>query len=205
MRACILLISLMIAALPGAAQSAPVMGAAECVGGEPSAPIRIDVFSDYQCPACQTFYLNTMRQMLATYARDNKVCVVYHEMPLAQHQYSRPAARFAIAARRVGREQWIRVTDALFVKQPNWSASGKVEEVVAAALSKEDFAKVKQYAGEPSVTASINRDLALAREKQVRQTPTFVISANGRELTKQSGAVQYGILKRYIDSILQQQ
>ncbi len=32
---------------------------ADCVRGNPDAPIRIEVFSDYQCPACRAFYLQT--------------------------------------------------------------------------------------------------------------------------------------------------
>lgn len=200
---CMLGLMLVLAVLPAAAQNAArkSFGEAECVGGQATSPVRIDVFSDFQCPACQSFYLNTIRQVLATYSRDNKVCVVYHEMPLQQHQYSRPAARYAIAARRVGREQWIRVADALYSFQGRWSTSGDVEGTVAKALSPENFAKVQKHLKDPAIDALIDRDLAAAQRKGVRSTPTYFITTQGNE-QKIVGATQYEILKRYLDSIL---
>lgn len=179
----------------------PKVDTGECIGGLPSAPVRIDVFSDFQCPACQTFYLSTMRQVLATYARDNKVCLVYHEMPLQQHQYSREAARYAIAARRLGNEQWIRVADALFSFQNRWAANGKVEEEIAKALSKEDFARVKENLKDFSIDAQIDRDVALASKKGVRSTPTYFITHQGNEQNV-VGATQFEILRQYLDTIL---
>jgi protein-disulfide isomerase len=197
----VFMLGAVLAAVPAAAQKASTEG--ECVGGEANSPARIDVFSDFQCPACQSFYLSTIRQVLATYSRDNKVCVVYHEMPLQQHQYSRPAARYAIAARRVGRLQWIRVADALYSFQGQWSASGDVEGTVAKALSPEDFAKVKEHLKDPSIEAQISRDMAAAQRKQVRSTPTYFITVQGKE-QKVVGATQFDILKRYLDSVLPQ-
>ena len=202
-------LGLVLVVLPSGTQAAAQnaarksLGEAECVGGQATSPVRIDVFPDFQCPACQSFYLSTIRQVLATYSRENKVCVVYHEMPLQQHQYSRPAARYAIAARRVGREQWIRVADALYSFQGRWSTSGDVEGTVAKALSPENFAKVKEHLKDPAIDALIDRDLAAAQRKGVRSTPTYFITTQGSE-QKVVGATQYDILKRYLDSILPQ-
>ena len=195
----VLILSVMLVAVPASAQKSSTE--AECVGGQATSPVRIDVFSDFQCPACQSFFIDTVRQVLATYARQNKVCVVYHEMPLPMHQYSRPAARYAVAARRVGREQWIRVAGHLFSLQSSWSTSGDVEGTVAKALSPENFAKVKEHLKDPAIDALIDRDLALAQRKGVRSTPTYFITVQGKE-QKIVGATQYDILKRYLDSIL---
>lgn len=185
---------------PAAAQEKAA--AAECVGGSPDSPARIEVYSDFQCPACQTFYLRTMRQVLADYAMKNKVCVVYHEFPVSSiHPYARAAARFAAAARRLGNDQWIRVADRLFVDQAVWSASGNVEATVKKALSDEDFSKLLTILKDPSIDAEIDRDMALAQQKGVRSTPTYFVITGERE-QKAVGATQYQILKRYLDSVL---
>ena len=34
-----------------------------CNRGDPNAPIRLEVFSDYECPSCRAFYLQTMKQV----------------------------------------------------------------------------------------------------------------------------------------------
>jgi len=174
---------------------------ARCVGGKPSAPIRIEVFSDFQCPACRSFYLETMRSVLADYADAGKVCVVYREFPLNQHPYARPAARYAHAALQLGVRQWALVADALYLSQDRWSLDGQLEPVLASALSKEDLDRVKKLAAEDAVETVIDRDIALAKQFQVTSTPTFFISANGKT-EKITGVIQYPILRRYLDHLL---
>ncbi len=41
--------------------------------GNTSAPIKMEVFSDYECPSCGNFYENTLKTMIATYVAENKV------------------------------------------------------------------------------------------------------------------------------------
>ena len=176
---------------------------APCVGGRPNSPIKIEVFSDYQCPACRQFYLGTMRQVLSEYGDAGKVCVVYHEFPLMTiHPHAEEAARYGHAALQLGIRQWSQVTDALFQAQPEWAASGQVEAVVASALSTEDMAKVRQLVNDPAIHAAIRRDIELGDSMGVNSTPTFFITANGK--TEKGGLVQFPILKRYLDSRLAQ-
>jgi hypothetical protein len=40
----------------------------------------------------------------------NKIYVVYHDFPLDMHQFARKATRLALAAERLGRDRWLRVT-----------------------------------------------------------------------------------------------
>src|SRR5512141_119292 len=125
----------------------------ECVAGLPNSPIKIEVFSDFQCPSCRTFYLETIRPVIDNYARFNKVSVYYYDFPLAQHPYARQAARFAIAARQLGRAQW--------------TADGKVEAAVARSLSPEDFARVKKLSESPGVSEEIERTVMIGNSRGV--------------------------------------
>lgn len=174
-----------------------------CVGGQPSSPIKIEVFSDYQCPACRAFYLGTMRQVLSEYGDADKVCVVYHEFPLSIHPYAPEAARYGHAAMQIGIRQWSQVTDALFQAQPQWAASGQLEPVVASALSEEDMNKVRELVADPAINEAIRRDIELGRSREVNSTPTFFITANGNT-EKVAQVVQFPILKRYLDHLLTQ-
>lgn len=186
----------------GLAQTTPEAGAT-CVGGKPSSPVKIEVFSDYQCPACRQFYLGTMRQVLSEYGDAGKVCVVYHEFPLNIHPHAPQAARYGHAALRLGLRQWSQVTNALFEAQPQWAESGQLEPVVAGALSREDMEQVKKLAAEPSTNEAIRRDIELGQSREVNSTPTFFITAKGKT-EKVAGVVQFPILKRYLDSLLSQ-
>ena len=191
---------LLVTLVPAGLAQAP-QDAAPCVGGKPGAPIKIEVFSDYQCPACRFFYLETMRSVLLNYADAGKVCVVYHEFPLSMHPHAPAAARYAHAALSLGVRQWSQVTDALFQAQEQWAANGQLEPVVAAALSKEDMDRVRKLVQDPATNQAIQRDVELGRKREVNSTPTFFITAKGKT-EKVASAVQYPILKRYLDSLL---
>lgn len=193
--------ALCAAVVPALAQDSGEDITASCVGGKPNAPVKIEVFSDFECPACQRFYLGTVRQVLADYSRTNKVCVVYREFPLPMHQHSRKAARYAVAARRLGTWQWIQVTDRLYLDQGQWAQTGDVEAVVAKALSAEDMARVKKLLDDPSIDQAIDGDVALGHRQKVTQTPTFFVTANGKT-ERVSGVVQYAVLRDYLESVL---
>lgn len=195
------LLFLLAAALPLGAQSGAAALSDMCVGGQPNAPIRIEVFSDFQCPACRAFFLDTIRPLLAGYARENKVCVVFHDFPLQMHTYARAASQYAAAARRLGLEQWERVTEALYTDQAQWAEDGKLDPVVARVLSPEDMARVRKLIADPAISQAVDQEVALAARRQVRVTPTFFVFANGRE-QRVEGSLSYPILKDYLDRLL---
>jgi protein-disulfide isomerase len=186
-----------------AVTTSPLLAQSEvaCVRGRPNAPIRIEVFSDFQCPACRAFYLQTMRQIFTNYADTGKVCVVYRAYP--NFRYSREAARFAHAALRIGPRQWVAVADALFEKQPQWAETGDVEAVVASALDDKDMVSLRKYLDDPAMEEAIANDIILGSRRQVRSTPTFFLTANG-ETEKVEAALTYAAMQLRLEEILKQ-
>ncbi len=172
-----------------------------CLGGGLESPIKIEVFSDFQCPACRSLYLDTMKQVLKDYCSLGKVCVIYHEFPLAMHAYAREAARYSLAAQKVGHEQWLSVVDVLYTYQPAWSQNGAVQAAVEKALSPSDFQKVLKQLQDPSINETIERDIALGQKREVQSTPTFFVTAVGKE-QKVTGGLPYSVLKDFFDKIV---
>ncbi len=187
--------------LPPSNEPLPKERTWQCLGS-PNAPIKIEVFSDYQCPACRSFYFDISRNVMSDYGATGKVCLIYYEFPLRGHQYSRRAAQYAEAAARLGPQQWIRVTDALFYYQPQWSTDGQVEQTVARALTEKEMDVVRRLVDDPSVDAILERDIKLGGQRNVRSTPTAFIVSPGREERIPPG-VQYPILRRVLDGLLQ--
>jgi protein-disulfide isomerase len=155
-----------------------------CVCGTLDAPIRLDVFSDFQCSYCRAFYLETVVQVRKTYAPEDKICVIYHEFPLDMHAYGRRAARYSLAAQRVGRNQWLAVMDALYTKQEQWSLDGNIEAALKSAVSVEDLDRIKKALQDPSIDEAIARDIALGLKKGVTGTPTIFMTALNKERLK---------------------
>jgi protein-disulfide isomerase len=48
--------------------------------GDPNAPVKIEEYSDFQCPACLSFFKDAERPIVEQYVATNKVYFVYHSM-----------------------------------------------------------------------------------------------------------------------------
>jgi protein-disulfide isomerase len=205
------------AAAADATPSAPV----KTIGNH-SAPITMEVFSDYQCPSCGNFYETTLRAMIQDYVASGKVYLVHHDFPLQMHNYSGQAARWANAAAMVG--QFPEVDAALFDSQAKWTADGDLEKYVAGALSPANFKRVqgilKGCTG-PAPTSKVDRslpqaeagcavdpyivqDIVLGTQVPVQATPTFVIHYKGQSYPASSGFITWPILKQFFDTLLSQ-
>jgi len=154
------------------------------VCGTLDAPIRLDVFSDFQCGYCRAFYLETVVQVRKIYAPEDKICIIYHEFPIETHAYGRKAARYSLAAQRVGRNQWLAVMDALYTKQEQWALDGNIDAALKVAVSAEDLDQIKKNLQDPSIDTAIAKDIALALKKGVTGTPTVFMTALNKERLK---------------------
>jgi len=172
------------------------------LGGEPGSLVRIEVFSDYQCPRCKEFYLGTLKPIVAAYAGTQKVSVVYHDLPLEMHQFARPAARLALAAARLGREEWLRVTDEFYKDQEQWSVNGNFEPALSKALNPTQLMRVLRMAGDPAIDAAVQQEVLLAESRSVTSTPTFFISTKTGREQRINGAIPYPTLKDFLDRLL---
>src|ERR1700676_4601037 len=101
--------------------------------GSKNAPLVLEVFSDFQCPACKTLYTTTNRQLMDNYVSTGKVYLIHRDFPLPMHAHSRVAARYARAAAEIGKVE--PVEKALFENQEKWEQSGDVDGTVASARS----------------------------------------------------------------------
>jgi protein-disulfide isomerase len=183
--------------------------------GSSSAPITMEVFSDYECPSCRNLYESTLRPMIGDYVASGKVYLVHRDFPLPMHKYGYEAARWANAAARVG--QFQNVEAALYDNQEAWSADGNIEKYVASAMPAAEFKRVQKLmtgceyqptgsTGGPacSFDSYINADRELGSKIPVQATPTYVITYKGQKLPAGSGSVSWPILKQFFDSLLSQ-
>ena len=193
---------LLIAVLSAAGQTAKGTEDEMYLCGQPNSPVKIEVFSDFQCPVCRTFYLETVKPLVADYAAGNKVYIVYHDFPLDMHPYARKAARFALAANRLGRERWLRVTDVLYNEQAQWSQDGNIEAALAKALDPTELVRLSKLAADPAIDAVLGQEIMLGQSRSINSTPTvFVITETGRQQRIDSG-IPYPVLKDFLERTL---
>jgi protein-disulfide isomerase len=49
--------------------------------GDPNAPVRLDIWEDFQCPACANFETSVLPQILTTYVDTGDVYFTFHNYP----------------------------------------------------------------------------------------------------------------------------
>jgi protein-disulfide isomerase len=169
--------------------------------GSKSAPITMEVFSDFQCPACKQLYKATNQQLMDNYVNTSKVYLVHRDFPLPMHAYSRIAARYARAAAQLGKSEQAEQT--LFQNQERWEQSGDIDGTLAAVFSATEMNKIRAQAKGSSFDAVIDRDVALGKGYNVNQTPTTIIRYKGQTYPV-VGIVSYDMLHQFLDQLLSQ-
>ena len=169
--------------------------------GNPAAPLRMDLYSDFTCPHCKVLHEQILPKIMADYVTPGKAYLVFHEFTLTGlgHEYSKTASLYAAAAARVGKYQ--QVCDALFQTQSSWAVSGKVWETVSLALTPVEQKKVQALFNDPAVAAEVQHDLELGMAAHVDRTPTLVMTRKGKE-TPWSSWTDYGLFKSMVDLLL---
>ena len=191
--------------------------------GSSSAPIKMEVFTDYECPMCRNLFEQTLRPMIEDYVASGKVYLVHHDYPLAiaEHKYSGQAARWANIAAQFG--QFQAAEEALYDNQEAWNADGNIAKYMAAAMPSADFSRVEKVMatceapgpkGRPGEVVApphpcepdpyIERDIELGNSIPVTGTPTYVITYKGNRMPAGSGFVSWPVLKEFFDNLLRQ-
>lgn len=187
----------LLALLPALASAAEVDRAKAF--GNPSAPLQIELFSDYQCPSCRALHLEQLPFIMRDYVNTGKAYLIYKEFPLPMHPHAKEAAAYACASARIGK--YDKVADVLFQSQPSWAENGKVYETVASVLSPADQKKVQALAKDPSVLGEVERDMQEGQQERINQTPTLLVIRNGRKYPI-GGMLNYDLLRRFLDDLI---
>jgi protein-disulfide isomerase len=167
--------------------------------GPVTAAVRIDLFSDFECPACKALHEQTIKRVKEEFALKGKLRLVHHDFPLPQHKHARQAAILASAADRLGK--FDPVADALFRQQESWTQSGNVDAVVDSVLTPEEQKKLREIAKDPAILASIERDVQLGQRMMVGSTPTMIVTHDGKP-NPVVGVVSYAVFSKYLNTIV---
>ena len=183
--------------LGGAAQTPDPMAARS--KGQPGAAITIYEMSDFQCPYCRAFTLETMPSLEREYIATGKVRLVYVNLPLTSvHQNATLAAEVAMCAAAQGR--FWPMHDLLFRNQPHWAelAAPRPYLLALADSAGLDHAKLARCLASPATAALVREDGDRARRAGARSTPTFYIEGGLLE-----GAAPITAFRAVLDSIYQ--
>jgi protein-disulfide isomerase len=168
--------------------------------GSKNASVVIEVFSDFQCPACKQLYTTTLLRVMDNYVNNNKIYLTHRDFPLPMHAYSRVAASYARAGCHIGKCD--AVEQAIFQNQEKWETNGDVKGTVAAVLSPAEMKKVQALVDAGTLEPLIERDKQLGQAVPVTQTPTMSIHTRDGQSIPVVGYVSYDVLKTLLDQLV---
>jgi protein-disulfide isomerase len=165
--------------------------------GSPKAPVTVYEMSDFQCPYCKRFALETFPQIERSYIKPGKVRWVFINFPLTSvHPNAAAAGELALCAAQ--QQGFWRVHDLLFQDQETWAP---LKEAGPFFVSLADSAGLSKKALLACLQASeTRRDLKAEAEGSQRSgaasTPSFYIEGGLME-----GAVPFEVFKQVLDSV----
>jgi protein-disulfide isomerase len=163
------------------------------VKGDKNAPITIIEFSDFECPFCSRFNLQTLPQIEKEYISTGKVKLIFRNFPLTMMH---PNAQIAAEAAECAHEQgkfW-EFHDKIFNNQQLLSLENLKRWAGEVGLNTNKF---NQCLDSGKMAKEVQKDLSEGLEYGVTGTPAFFI--NGKLI---SGALPFATFKQMLEAEL---
>ncbi len=174
------------------------------IKGDPSAPIKIIEFSDFECPFCKKFH-PTMQRVIDEYGKDGKVAWVYRHFPLDSihpKKARNEAVASECAAELGGNIKFWEYADKIFEITPS---NNRLDQALLPEIAEDiglDRAEFESCLSSGRYDAHIEEDLQDAIASGGRGTPwSILIDAKGQKYPI-SGAQPYASVKAVIDIAL---
>lgn len=170
--------------------------------GDVNASVAIVEFTDFECPFCQRFHIQTFDKIKEEYIVPGKIRYVLRNFPLAFPAQAQPAA---IAANCAGEQgKYWDMYHLLFVNQRRLGAELFEELAVQLNLNGAEFTACLQ---KPAQAQAIEADVADGKTVGVRGTPNFFVGRieDGKMVKAKhiSGAQPFASFQQALESLLQ--
>lgn len=167
----------------------------ENVKGNKEATTTLIEYSDFQCPACGSYY-----PILKKISEDmgEQVRLAYRHFPLPQHKNAKLAATVAEASGKQGK--FWEMHDLIFQNQSDWSEE-KNAAIIFAKYAQDlnlDLARFQIDIASDEIKAKIENDYKSGVKAGVNSTPSFFL--NGKKLNNPRN---YDEFKNAIEQVLE--
>lgn len=171
----------------------------DAVEGKADAPVTIVEFSDYQCPFCGKFYVQTLPSIIKNYIETGKARLIYRDFPLVQiHQNAEKAAEAAECAGKQGK--YFEMHNKLFENQQSLGIDNFKKFASDLGL---DTGKFNSCLDSGETAAEIQKDEQDGLAVGIQGTPGFIIGkTNSNSAQVISGAYPFDAFQQVIENQL---
>ncbi len=145
------------------------------IRGNKNAKVIITEYSDFQCPACASYY-GLVKQLHKDFG--DKIAIVYRHFPLRQIHANTEIA--ALSAEAAGKQnKFWEMHDMLFENQKDWENDGNAQEIFISYAEKLNLnlAEFRQDMNSNELKKKIEDDYQSGVKAGINHTPTFFLNS----------------------------
>ncbi|MBF0594224.1 MAG: DsbA family protein [Candidatus Omnitrophica bacterium] len=141
--------------------------------GDPSAPVKVVEYTDFQCPAC-AHANGVVEKLLSTYP--GQISVEHKHFPLSRHEHAFRASVFAECAADQGK--FWPFHDVLFKSQDTWEKMLSVDNYYSelAVSMGINGARLTACVNSADAGSRVKKDMQEGVALEVKSTPTFFVN-----------------------------
>lgn len=169
--------------------------------GAPDAPVTLVAFTDYECPFCNRFFLNTWPSLVKHYVDTGKLRVVIKDLPLGFHKNARKAAQAAHCAGE--QDAFWPMGETLYRNARKLDPALLPEYAKILSLDLDAF---NSCLASDRYLAEIDADITEAKGVRITGTPSFVIGRTTDDVVDGAlivGAQSYRVFDGRIKAVLE--
>jgi len=168
--------------------------------GDKNAPLTLIEFSDYQCPYCKRFYIQTLPKLKTEYIDKGKLRLVFKDLPLKFHKQARGAAMAAQCAGE--QDKFWQMHDMLFENNKKLQEKYFMDYAERLTLNTTKFRRCLK---DQRFEKQINQDIKQASVAGITGTPSFILGKTTDDIVngvRIRGAVPFYKMKTEITKLL---
>ncbi|MBF0244132.1 MAG: thioredoxin domain-containing protein [Planctomycetes bacterium] len=171
--------------------------------GDPNAPVRLIVYTNYGCPACCLFERDQMPEIRKNSIETGKPFVQYRFYYMQKLPFSDTTAIVSSCAAMQGSSTWHEVHARLFESVDEWAKDGNIKAHVGDLV---DMEKLNSCIVEwDELEDNLIKDYQEAESRGVDRLPSFAVYLKGRTEPERviSGSVSGPIIVELVDRFIQ--
>jgi len=144
--------------------------------GNPTAPVEVEEYADFECPACQQFAVLTLPDVRDRLINTGQVRWRFRDFPLYQTHFKSPAAHEGAACAAEQGKFW-EMHDQLYYNQNKWVEARNTEKAVReyARSVGVDLGKYDECVESHRYQARIAASAKVGESRGVNSTPTLIV------------------------------
>lgn len=151
--------------------------------GDPNAPVKMEVFSDYECPYCMQLEADMIKNKFdENYVNNGKVQVIYREFPLSNiHESAQLTAEIGRCSGDQGK--FWEAHDTIFSTQKAWEENSNARDFLIDKVAGQgvNADQLKQCLDAGTYTSAIKASFDEGAKRNIQGTPTVFM--NGTEVS----------------------